>query len=70
MDRYMIILGHYHYYSQWHGGQWSKEYERLCRIGRYFKPGLSEEYFEVLEREGYEDAKEVYDNLVTKHKGK
>jgi hypothetical protein len=70
MERYMIVLGHYHYYSQWHGGQWSKEYARLCKIGKYFKPSRSEEYFDILEEEEYIDARMVYDNLVAKHQVK
>lgn len=37
-DRFDIVSAHYIYCVEWHGGQWSAEYARLCRIRRYFRP--------------------------------
>jgi hypothetical protein len=64
MDRFSIVLGHYVYYALWHSGQSSREYERLCKISRYFKPGFRALN---LETEGNEDAKAVYLALCDKH---
>lgn len=69
-DRYQIVLGHYHYYLAHHGGQWSREYTRLCKILRYFRPGLSEQYASCLDKGENELAKEVYNNLVEKYQTK
>jgi hypothetical protein len=38
-DRFDIVEAHYWFASDYHGGQFSELYSRLCRIGRYFKPG-------------------------------
>ena len=40
-DRWDIVIAHYCFYVLHHGGQWSPEYARLCKIGEYCKPGLS-----------------------------
>jgi len=40
-DRFDIVEAHYWWNAEHHEGQWSGGYERLSRIGRYFKPGLS-----------------------------
>ena len=59
-ERWDIVSAYYAYYSDWHGGQASPEYDRLCRIGRYFKPGM---YWN-----GYSDLSEngqaIYDELA------
>ena len=39
-DRFDIVEAHYWYCVNYHTGQWSPEYARQCRIGRYFSPGL------------------------------
>ena len=59
-DRWDIVSAYYAYYSDGHAGQGSYEYGRLCRIGRYFKPGP---YFD-----GYasltENGEAIYDQLA------
>lgn len=37
-DRFDICEAHYLFLSEWHSGQWSDEYRRLCRMSRYFRP--------------------------------
>lgn len=64
MDRFQIVLGHYVYYLECHGGQWSPEYARMCKITKYFTPGYRAL---CLDTEGNELAKEVYDNLCEKN---
>jgi hypothetical protein len=69
MTRFDIVLGHYVFCSQNHGGQGSSLYERLCRITRYFKPGagFSESRFFDRKVRGYEAAREVYQALCRRH---
>jgi hypothetical protein len=42
-DRFDIVEAWYLALSHCHGGQWSREYSRLCGMARYFRPspGLS-----------------------------
>ena len=35
-DRFDIVEAYYIYYRDFHNGQWSKEYKRLCHIKNYF----------------------------------
>lgn len=37
-DRFDIAEAYYLALSHCHGGQWSKEYARLCKLSRKFKP--------------------------------
>jgi len=37
-DRFDIVEAYYLALSECHSGQWSREYARLCKIMRYFKP--------------------------------
>lgn len=37
-DRYDIAEAYYLALSHCHGGQWSREYARLCKLSRSFKP--------------------------------
>lgn len=63
-DRYAICLAYYLFSVNCHGGQFTKEYAyqgRLAKIG--FKPSRSEEYLDVLKKDGYENAREIYENL-------
>lgn len=39
--RFDIVDAHYWWCNDHHDGQWSREYERLCRIQRYFTPSRS-----------------------------
>jgi len=69
MTRYDIVLGHYMFCLMHHTGQACPRYARLCRIVRYFKPGLrcSETNF-LQDRYGeYEAAREVYYNLCERN---
>ena len=38
-DRLDIVEAHYAYAADWHSGQWSSLYRRLCRIARRYTPG-------------------------------
>ena len=55
-DRFDICEAYYLALSQCHGGQWSREYERLCKLSRIFKPSpyLSVESLS-------DNAREIYD---------
>jgi hypothetical protein len=37
-DRFDICEAWYLWLSHNHGGQWSEEYERLCRLTEFFSP--------------------------------
>lgn len=37
-----IIPGAYWHYTEWHAGQWSKEYAALSAMGGVFSPGMSD----------------------------
>ena len=66
-NRLDIALAHYLFYSLWHGGQNTREYGRLCRISRYFKPsplGIN------LDEEGNENAREIYLQLCERYRYK
>ena len=39
-DRFDIMEALYLYYTDWHNGQWSREYKRLCHMQKYFKPSF------------------------------
>lgn len=39
-DRFDICEAYYLALSHCHGGQWSREYERLCAMRRYFNPSI------------------------------
>jgi hypothetical protein len=61
MDRYSIVEGYFWYFVNYHGGQCSEEYRRLCRIQKYFNPSPLSSGPET------EGGQEVYDNLVMKY---
>jgi hypothetical protein len=60
-DRYDICEAYFLALSHCHGGQWSREYERLCKLMQYFKPSpmLSVETLN-------ENARIIYDNACEK----
>jgi hypothetical protein len=60
-DRFDICEAYFLALSHCHGGQWSKEYARLCKLMRYFKPSplLSVEDLN-------ENAREIYENACNK----
>ena len=57
-DRFDICEAYYLALSHCHGGQWSREYRRLCNLMMYFKPlpMLSVETLNDNAREIYENA--------------
>lgn len=59
-SRFNIVEGYYWWLVDHHGGQWSTEYERMCKIQKYFKPGVCSN--------GPSDelSQEVYDSLCLK----
>jgi hypothetical protein len=40
-DRFDIVEAWYLALNHCHNGQWSKEYARLCRLQRYFRPSCT-----------------------------
>lgn len=62
-DRFDIVEAHYAFACDYHDGQSSYLYAKLCRISKYFTPSPMFRGFESLS----ENAKEIYNNLVEKH---
>jgi len=60
-DRFDIAEAWYLALSECHGGQWSREYARLCKLSRSFKPSpmLSVDRLN-------ENAREIYDAACAK----
>lgn len=63
-DRFDIVEAHYAFCCDYHGGQSSELYARLCRIGRYFKPSFGFRGFASLTENG----QAIYSQLVEKHR--
>ena len=60
-DRFAICQAYYCYFVLYHGGQGSREYQRLSKMTGYFKPGLGGgDNPDNLE----EDAREIFDAIV------
>lgn len=57
-NRFDIVEAYYLALMDCHGGQWSNEYARLCKIKRYFKPGAM-----FSERSLNDNAREIYNNV-------
>lgn len=55
-----MVEAHYTFCMDYHAGQWSPEYARMCRLGRFFKPGPMWQGYESMS----EDAQAIYDSLV------
>lgn len=57
-DRFDIAEAWYLALSHCHGGQWSREYARLCKLGRSFRPrpSLSVDTLSENGREIYDSA--------------
>lgn len=64
-DRFDICLAWYHYLAEYHEGQGSEKYARLCKLGRYFSPGAGY----PCSRRLIGNARKIYDNLVAKEQG-
>lgn len=70
MDKYEaadLLVAAYAHACGWHGGQWSPLYERLCTVGKVFKPGPCWRGIES-EDEG-SCARGWYDQLICAHDG-
>lgn len=63
-DRFQIVLAHYVFCMFWHNGQTCPLYARMCRISRYYKPGMRGENLRNPENEM---ALSIYENLCEKH---
>ena len=61
-DRFDIVSAHYAFCADYHGGQYSDLYAKLCRIGNYFRPGMAWSGYDSLSENG----QVIYDNLVAK----
>jgi hypothetical protein len=57
-DRFDVCAAWYLWLTHNHGGQWSPEYERLCRLDGLYSPGLSEQRGEL-----NENAQAIYDAI-------
>lgn len=62
-NRFDIVEAHYAFYSDYHQGQASYYYSRLCKISLYYRPGISYNGYYSLS----ENSKMIYDDLVYKH---
>lgn len=60
-NRWAIVEGWYWWLADHHGGQSSREYQRLSKISRYYRPGI------LSHGPGDEESQEVYDRLCEKH---
>ena len=40
-DRWDIVEAHYWFAVHYHSGQFSELYSKLCRVSRYFSPGIA-----------------------------
>lgn len=40
MDRFEIVDTYYWWLSDHYNGQWSREYERMCKVSEYYSPGM------------------------------
>ena len=59
-DRFDIVSAHYAFCADYHEGQYSDLYAKLCRIGNYFTPSMAWKGYDSLSENG----KVIYDNLV------
>ena len=57
-DRFDIVEAHYWFCTDYHEGQSSEKYERLCRISQYFTPGACSN------GPSTENAQEIYNELA------
>ena len=64
-DRFDILEAYYCFFVDYHEGQNSKKYARLCKIKKYFKPSANIGIVYMSE-----NALAIYENLVEKEEGK
>ena len=69
-DRFDIMEAYYCFFVNYHEGQRSEKYKRLCKIKKYFKP--SERMSKTAWPEDLlsENALEIYKNLAEKEESK
>ncbi len=60
-DRFDIVEAYYAFFSDYHDGQWSVYYLRLCKMLHYFKPSPLFRGFDSLSENG----KEIYLQLAS-----
>lgn len=60
-DRFDIAEAWYLWLCDNHGGQWSREYARLSKLTRNFRPGPSLRYDTLTE-----NGRAIYDNIGAK----
>jgi hypothetical protein len=59
-DRFDIVSAHYAFCCDYHEGQGSELYAKLCRIGNYFTPGMAWKGYDSLSENG----QMIYHNLA------
>jgi len=64
-DRFDIIEAYYLFFMDYHEGQTSRKYIRLCKMGKYYKPSSTFSIDSLSE-----NALVIYENLVEKEEGK
>ena len=64
-DRYDICEAYYCFLSEYQEGQWSEKYKKLCKMLLYFTPALL-----LTSATLSDNAREIYDSLVTKEQSK
>jgi len=62
-DRFDIVSAHYAFYSDFHSGQFSEFYSKMCRIYNYFTPGVMWRGYDSLSGNG----QAIYDNLKERY---
>lgn len=62
-DRFDIVTAYYFFCMEYHEGQFSEKYSRMCTILQYFKPSP---LWSCIEDTGNDNAMEIYYNLVKK----
>lgn len=63
MNRFDIVSAHYQFCVDYHSGQFSQLYKRMCRIMTYFNPGACWRGYDSLD----DPAKDIYHNLEMKN---
>lgn len=62
-DRFDVVEAHFLFYRNYHRGQNSKEYLRLSRIKRYFRPSP----LLLLVKDLTNNGKAIYSDLIKKY---
>ncbi len=59
-NRFDIVEAYYAYFTDYHTGQWSHDYARLCHMQTYFRPGDLWRGYDSLTENG----QAIYDRLA------